>query len=331
MTRKILNNADAGDATHAGGNDFDYINQYLTGVDQTGADPVTINTNTTYKNQQLRLQNPDNTFAGIINMSAITADRNITLPLESANMNLVSRNSVDVLTQKTISAKSQTSLNGILTDPLVKRWGAYQVSGQGDHTGGVFTAFVAAGTPTTAGSIDNTHAYYRNYASAASTNASAGITFGNINTPETMRKWNPYLRFKVATPSTSSQRMLMGFSSTFAPTTDTFLATTSSGVVVGYRSTDANFSVFNNDGAGGAMAVTSSGIPKDTAVRTFEIIFNDSIPNCVVTMNGSTIATITTQFPASTTGLFMWWYYETTAAAITNGRFYTMYFEDTPQ
>lgn len=48
MARKIVNNSDAGTATKFGGDDLDYINRLLTGTDQSGTDPLTINTTTTF-------------------------------------------------------------------------------------------------------------------------------------------------------------------------------------------------------------------------------------------------------------------------------------------
>jgi hypothetical protein len=43
VVRKVVNNNDAGDSTHFGGNDLDYINNF-NGVDQSGSDPVIMGT-----------------------------------------------------------------------------------------------------------------------------------------------------------------------------------------------------------------------------------------------------------------------------------------------
>jgi len=57
VARKILGITDPGDSTHIGSNDFDYINKYLTGVDQSSLDPVNIATTTTYNSNKLGVYN----------------------------------------------------------------------------------------------------------------------------------------------------------------------------------------------------------------------------------------------------------------------------------
>lgn len=53
LARKIVNNTDPGTATVFGGDDLDKVNQYLTGIDQSSADPVTISTETTFNDGKL--------------------------------------------------------------------------------------------------------------------------------------------------------------------------------------------------------------------------------------------------------------------------------------
>lgn len=86
MTRKILglNGLVAtGDSSHFGTNDTDYINQYLTGVNQT--DTVDINTDTKFRSSRLKIANTGNTANYILAGGAITSDQTLTLPALTAN------------------------------------------------------------------------------------------------------------------------------------------------------------------------------------------------------------------------------------------------------
>lgn len=111
MARKIVNNTDPGTSTVFGGDDLDYVNKYLTGVDQTATDPVTIATTTTFKNSKLVLRNPADTFSYTIVPSAITGARNLTLPLLTADDTVVTTAATQTLTNKTLSALSSTTPN----------------------------------------------------------------------------------------------------------------------------------------------------------------------------------------------------------------------------
>lgn len=54
MTFKVVNNGDAGDAAHYGGNDIDKVGNLFNGV--ANVDTVTINSNTTFQNGKLTIQ-----------------------------------------------------------------------------------------------------------------------------------------------------------------------------------------------------------------------------------------------------------------------------------
>jgi hypothetical protein len=65
-----------GDSGHFGTNDLDQINNLLTGQDQGGSDPLTLNTLSTFRNQKLALRNPANTFTSTVINPAVTANSN---------------------------------------------------------------------------------------------------------------------------------------------------------------------------------------------------------------------------------------------------------------
>jgi hypothetical protein len=114
MTRRILAKTPTGDATKFGGEDTDYINQLLTGTDQGASDPVDINTKFKVRSGKLEVRNPANTFSYIHTGAAISADRILTYPLLTGTDTLVTEAFAQVLTNKTISAASNT-LTGVAT------------------------------------------------------------------------------------------------------------------------------------------------------------------------------------------------------------------------
>jgi len=91
--RKILNVNDPQTSTEIGTDDLDYINAYLTGVDQSSTDPVNIATTTKFNNGKLCVYNSDQTAAAsltysgtsntVIDLSALPSQAN---PLPSKDM-----------------------------------------------------------------------------------------------------------------------------------------------------------------------------------------------------------------------------------------------------
>jgi hypothetical protein len=73
---------DPGDSTHFGTNDIDYINKYLTGVDQSSLDPVTIATTTTYNTSKLGVFNAGKTATATLSFSGAS---NSTVDLNSVS------------------------------------------------------------------------------------------------------------------------------------------------------------------------------------------------------------------------------------------------------
>ena len=80
MTRKILGLSNPGTSTLFGSEDLDYVNKLLTGEDQSLADPVTINTLTTFGSEKLCVAGTAG-FKYIFRGKAILADRYVDLPL----------------------------------------------------------------------------------------------------------------------------------------------------------------------------------------------------------------------------------------------------------
>ena len=108
MVRKILNLNSPGTATTLGGDDYDYINKYLTGVDQSALDPVTIKTNTTFWDNRLKFYNPLTTKAISIRTLAVLNNYDFTIPLLSSNDEIVGLITAQQLQNKTIHINQNT-------------------------------------------------------------------------------------------------------------------------------------------------------------------------------------------------------------------------------
>ena len=108
MSFKVVNNADAGTVTKHGGNDADRVSQLLNGSDVGIPD---INSSFRYRSGKLAVRNPANSFSYNFIGSALVADRNLTLPLLTADDTLVTLNLAQTLTNKVISGTTNTIID----------------------------------------------------------------------------------------------------------------------------------------------------------------------------------------------------------------------------
>ena len=108
MSFKVVNNADAGTVTKHGGNDADRVSQLFNGSDVGIPD---INSSFRFRSSKLAVRNPANSFSYNFVGSAITADRNLTLPLLTADDMLVTLNLAQTLTNKVISGITNTIID----------------------------------------------------------------------------------------------------------------------------------------------------------------------------------------------------------------------------
>ncbi len=294
MVRKILSNNDPGDSTHAGGNDFDYINQYLTGVDQSGSDPVIIATTTQYKNQKLQFINPSSTFNYVLNTGAIAGQRNISLPALSADDTFVFLNAAQ-------------NIYGVDNFPSIKKDG--QLNVVGNNTGQLDGILSGAGTLVGAGSLTTVYDTTEGQTLALATTAVGGLNAGyvaataGVGHGRTLTNMRFTVRAKAS--ATATIRQYVGFTSLATlPVTDTPLGTGDSGVIVGYSSVDANWQIFNNDGSGAAIKTQITGpIPTDTAYHTIDINVPAGGSSITVTVDNTAVV-VGSRLPATTTNLF---------------------------
>lgn len=217
-----------------------------------------------------------------------------------------------IYTNKTIDAESNNITN-------LSRTSTFNNSGTAKRTGSVIAACTADkslvgslkglsvngdGTPKSV--VDPTEGLVLKFARAASGIMGYTSTTAGTDTITTRRALNPFLKVRLKTDTiATTTRIYVGFSSASSiPNTDTPLATTDSGVIWGFRSTDSNFSVIYNDGSSTSAVVVSMGVAKDTSYHTVSLTFTSF--NVVVVMDdgaGAKTQTLTTRIPATTTDI----------------------------
>ena len=294
MVRKVAGNSDPGNTAEFGGDDIDYINQYLTGVDQSATDPVPIATTTMFSSTKLQINNPTNTYQYVIVSAPIIGDKNLYLPLLNGDDTLVCANSSQPIYQydayPSIKKDAQMNVLGNNTANLEGQFIGHTVVGAGSITSVYDTTeaaqVIALATTATAN------------LNAGLVSPTVGIGFGR-----TLTNLQCTYRGKVST--TSNIRLYVGFTSLATlPITDTPLGTGDSGVIVGFMSTDTTFQIFYNDGTGTAQK-QAMGVTKDTNYHTIDLNspFAGST-NWSITLDGGNPVTLNTRIPATTTNLY---------------------------
>lgn len=112
MVWKKVNNADAGDADHFGGDDMDKVSDLFSGVD---VDTVDINSTTKFRKNKLRLANTANSFYTTFNSGDVSANRVIDLPT-GGDTTLLGTDSTQTVTNKTINSADNTITGTTNTD-----------------------------------------------------------------------------------------------------------------------------------------------------------------------------------------------------------------------
>lgn len=211
---------------------------------------------------------------------------------------------------KTLTATSNTFKN-LATDSSLslaaKRSGSFIPAVNGPALIGSFGGMnVSVGAGEAAFSAnDDDEGNYQNF-KANSTTEKMGIqSTTSANSLMTTFAQNPYARFRLRVDNSTGIRFYMGFTSNQTlPATNTPLGSADSGVIIGYGSATANFTVYNNDGS--AAAVTNnfgSGIAKDASWHSFTI---DATGNnvCVCRFDGTNDVTLGDRIPANATTLY---------------------------
>jgi len=278
MTRKILGKTAVNSPTKFDGVDgLDQINGLLTGIDQS-SDPVDINTTWKFRRQKLKLAEPaaggSNIFT--VDTSAISADKNVTLPLITADdtFEFADTTTGTTLTNKVIpggSAATEGS-NNLLQDVLlypthrkIEGWlGGSATLAIGFGIGGTVTAGTAAHTTNSTGK-------FATWTTAATLNAQAGIRIDS--TGKLTMAQGPTFACKFKLPSTANVRFgaYLNTQSTFPTAGSDDPLITAQGIGLFKRSTDTTNFVIGHRGSGGTNVYDDSTKAIDTNVHIFKI------------------------------------------------------------
>lgn len=296
MVRKVVNNNDPGDSTHFGGNDFDYLNNYLLGVDQSATDPVTIATTTQYRNTKFQLLNPASTFAYTHNAGAINSNIGVYYPVLTANDTFVFQN-------------AGQNIYGVDNYPSVKKDG--QINVLGNNTANLDGVLTNGAMTATGGSITSVYDTVEGMTLQHTTAATSGNNAGYVSSATGIGVGRTLTNMRFTgrqKPSvTSNIRQYFGFTSNATlPISDTPLGSGDSGIMIGYTSADSTWQVFNNDGSGTAVKTQYTGaITTDTLFHTLDIIVPAGLAGGItVTLDANNPVTVSSRLPATTTNLF---------------------------
>lgn len=317
MTRKILNHTPTGTSQMYGGEDLDYVNQLLTGANQTTADPVLIRTLMKFRSGKLQVAtSSDANKKYSLAASSIAANRTITVPNIGGDRAFVLANAVQTIPNKTLLRSTASD-----TNHYPDCFSMYHLAKRRStcYTGGAMTSNFGFGVGAVTGSAQSltfTSTNLGRYSSAQTTAVSGNQCGqrGNAAQIAVCRAIRARMLGKVRFPSTTgitSMRFYFGLvstSSAFVTGTDP-LGTpgTLEGYMIGYRSDtpDTNFQVFRNDNAG-ASVVSDTGVAvaADTIYNIELKATETGTPKFEWSINGSTLAAHTTDIPQSTTALY---------------------------
>jgi hypothetical protein len=245
-----------------------------------------------------------------LSASGLTGVRTKTFSDDSAKIPTIS--SADTFTNKTIDSASNT-LSEIHQSPLVMRYGEATPVAAGT-TGLLTLAYMGALSGhlyystniTFAAAYDTTWGLVNTQAVTNVSGQGTGILSPAVATGICRTLFAGRLRAIFKVSAVTSGNFYFGLTSNATmPLTVTPLATTDSGVFVGYRNTDSTYQTFNNDGTAQAEVVApiTGNLSTDGNWHTVEINW----PNGGTPINAGidgTFMPLTTRIPATTTPLF---------------------------
>ena len=285
MPLKELNVGVPGTATRVGPDDWDLLTKTLNGKPNTT--PLAMKNNFTFYHGFCKFINEANGKVVSIgtNFNTQTLTYYLPEPIGVNDDTLVTNEARATLTNKTIDLANNTvygvdSLpSNMKTGVVVCGWATGGNTGQGLLSGFVDSPAVPSHH------TDFTHGTYWRYAAGGTANTAAGIRMpGAFATKELLCRMRTKTRV-VSTANTS--RQYVGFSSNPTLAADNSpLPSNTSGVLVGWRDSDSNITVFTNSGTSGATSTFSPNAtnqPRAAGVRTFDVIFErDTATNNII-------------------------------------------------
>lgn len=311
-----------GTAQQFGSNDFNRVADLLNGLN---VGPVEIGSTWNFTTPPSGITTP----AGSITDSMVNGSANIAYAkLSLANSILDSDIAAQTSTKITIANKAHLPVDALYTNdaqtitnktmdaglnnfqelvqsPIQARQGRAMPRANTLLVDGAMSDHVITAAGTAANIFDTAEGICTNLPTTATANINGGLVSPTTGVGIGRRLFGmrARTRCKPVDVATNS-RFYFGFNSATAlPISDTPLATTDHGVLIGWRSTDTFYTVINNDGGGAAVnTVVTGNIAKDATFHTFEINWLAS-GNINVIMDGITL-TLNTRIPATTTNLF---------------------------
>lgn len=223
--------------------------------------------------------------------------------------------SASTLYNKTISAGGNNLFEAIVS-PVIRKTGTYTpTAGTIATTVGSLYGMLASLAPTTptGGSATNTYdttekSVMANFITSTTSGQTTGLlsSASGVGMGRRLQSMRAKIKFKVDTVAGSVSRFYFGFTSATAlPTnTDSPLAATDNGFIVGWGAADTNYQIWSNDGATSATKTQASGpVAKDTAFHTIEIAW-PAAGNITAVIDDSSFTTISTDLPVTTANLF---------------------------
>jgi hypothetical protein len=210
-----------------------------------------------------------------------------------------------------ITIADPTNFQGIQVDPLYKRSGKYAPSqGTTATTVGVADYMLAGSVISTGGgtnsnTFDTTEGLLAVLQTSSTSNSKAGLVANTAGVGIGRRLFAMRFKIRAKIDSTTSARYYFGVTSNSTlPATDTPIATSESGVIVGFNSSDTTYQIYTNNGEGSEATKTAvtGNIAKDTNFHTIEINWVAS-DNIIIIFDGTT-QTVSTALPATTANLF---------------------------
>jgi hypothetical protein len=275
-----------------------------------------------FHNQGLLFADATASFNYIFDASgALTGSRLISLPILASNDTFVFQAHTQTLTNKTIDAESNTFLH-VLNAPSAKRFGYLIPGGANASASGLLTLPSGGGTQAVA--FDSTENIVTTVTPSTTSTGSSGFYYqfstGGIGCGRRAFSTARAITFKTKMKASTSTgtRLYCGFLDTASTTPslgDTGIGTTGNGVLVGYSSTDTNWTIYSNSGAGSAATKTliTGPIAKDANWHSIEIIYNGTTDVTVIFDGVS--QTISSVLPGSTANQYAIVYIENSTVA----------------
>jgi hypothetical protein len=287
MVWKVTNSQDGGRANLHGGRDLDKISRLFNS--EKDVDNVNIDSPFEIADAKFWLRNKSGNLGYNVRVPVIsTSNIELGIPFITENDTFATLKSQGELQGKTFDIRKNTMK------------GAGVAAATGKKTGQIVCARqlgASAGSDLLAGHIDRPAqptfvsdaapaGIGWEYSTTATLNTIAGIEFTNTFA---RRQFDARMKAKVSVPTTTANtRLYVGFSTDITiPNSNLPLANTDSGVIVGWRSTDSNYTILHNGGAAAAGISPSqinTNITKNIAVRTIEVLCRNSVPEIEVTI-----------------------------------------------